>query len=267
MSSSFSFHKTDISQDRNGTATFTELHLQDLSFGSPYALKNFLRWPQSLKVLTIGHIGMGDYSLDTLIDMGCMAYPWTFTLLTDVLHCHKHTLRELRVGQMATQEGLDTFDLHNFPSLEILQICTGGHGIPAAEQAGRLWVTPKLKWLVLESSHDDSQNGKGYYFRPEQIDWLDEFARFAARKKRNEEVGLGGIEVLYETADYEWWGGEPVENHPKYLFQRAKELVEKHGIKFVYPTNKPFPPGALKVEDTSDEGSQQPIPVAIHLHE
>lgn len=188
--------------------------------------------------------------------MGILAYPWTFTLLTDALHCPKSTLRELRLGQMATQEGLDTFDLHNFPCLEIFQICTGGRGLPAAEQAAGLWVTPKLRRLVLESSHEDSQNGKCYYFRPEQVDWLDEFARLAAFKKRDEVVGLMGIEVLYKTSVSDFWAGEPVEDYPKYLFLRAKELVERHGIKFVCPTNI-FPSRrALDVEDSSAEGSQ-----------
>jgi hypothetical protein len=192
-----------------------------------------------LKVLTIGRIGIGDYPLSSLIEMGILTYPWTFTILTDTLHCHKSTLRELRLGQIATQEGLDTFDLHNFPCLEIFQVCIGG-GLPTAEQAAGLWVTPKLRRLVLESSHEDSQLGKCYYFAPQQIDWLDEFARLAACKKTDEVVGLMDIEVLYKTEVSDYWVGEPGEDHLKYLFLRAKELVERHGIGFVWPTNE-FP--------------------------
>lgn len=172
--------------------------------------------------------------------MHILAYPWTFTLLTDVLQCPKSTLRELRLGQIASQEGLDSFDLHSFPCLEIFQICTGGRGLPAAEQAAELWVTPKLRRLVLESSHEDSQSGTCYYFRPNQVDWLDEFSRLAACKKRDEVVGLMCIKVLYETPDSDFWAGESVEAYPKQLFLRAKELVVKHGIEFVWTPNR-FP--------------------------
>jgi hypothetical protein len=224
----------DTFQDKQGTATFTELRLQNPGFCSPYALKNFLRWPRSLEVFILDDIGMGDYDNDCLIDAGCLTYPWTFTLLTDALDYHKSTLRELRVGQITLQEDLYTLNLHKFPCVEILQVCTGLHQLPAAEHAGQQWITPKLRQLVLESSNNDSQGGKIYSFSPEDIDWLDKFGNCAERRRINEEVGLMEIQVLCaEHSQYSWWGSNPV-NHPKALLSRAKEVLEKHHIKLLY---------------------------------
>jgi hypothetical protein len=178
---------------------------------------------------------MWDYDLDALIRMGNMAYPWTFSLLSDALHHQRSTLRELRLGQMATQEGLVTFDIHNFPRLEVLQICTGA-GRPTPYQAARLWITPKLRRLVLDCSRDDSQEGIMPLFGSTDVEWLDEFATHAALKRMHEEIGLRELELLYPSR-YDWSAEDISPYHPGLNFQRAKELVEGCGFNLICPEN------------------------------
>jgi hypothetical protein len=154
---------------------------------------------------------------------------------------------------MATQEGLATFDLHNFPSLEVLQICTGA-GLPTPHQAARFWITPRLRRLVLDCSHNDSQQGIVPFFDSTDIEWLDEFATHAALKRMHEEIGLREIEVLFPT-EYKW-------SIERFQFEQAKELVERCGFNFIYPGTM-MPPSSVDssvdsiVDGSVDGGSQQ----------
>lgn len=218
-----------------GSAPFTALHLKGFTRGSPEALKNFLQWPAALETFTLGIVGMGGYRLADLVAMGQMTYPWTFRHLRDALHQHRTTLRELRVRHMATQEGLDVFDLRDFPALRTFQICN--IGVPEPEEACRFWLTPSLQRLVLDSAYNESQQGVRWYFDPEHLGWLEEFtARAASRRHSGVAVGLQTIEVLYaNNTDSDYCYEDQVDNHPVRLLPRAKAHVEAMGFGFVCP--------------------------------
>ena len=145
------------------------------------------------------------------------------------------SLRVLRVGQISNQDGLDNFDLYRFPNLEVFQVCCSC--IPAAERAAQLWLTPKLKRLVLESSFFDIQLGQLFRFGDDEIVWIEQFAALVAREFEAAKVGLETIEVWYDMEGYEQYYS--MENNTKLQssYSRAKQLVEAHGINFVYPTD------------------------------
>ncbi|KAF2674002.1 hypothetical protein BT63DRAFT_419322 [Microthyrium microscopicum] len=175
---------------------------------------------------------MGGYAIDYLVESGYMAYPWTHTLLANVLHRQRSTLRELRVEQLATQDGLDSFSLHDFINLETFQCCIQGR--PNPEEASRIWATPTLKTLVLEYTDHDSQHGKYYFFLPNDIEWLDDFARSVVKKSKYMDAGLECIEIS-PTEESHWnpWSGLDG-RQTALIFENAKLAVEKHGIKFKY---------------------------------
>lgn len=199
------------------------------SMMSPTALRNFLLWPRGLEVFTLTMMGIGGYRLQDLIDMGMLSYPWTWHLLRAALQPHTATLRELRVEQMATQEGLDTFSLHDFPALQTFE--TAFCGLPVTgEAAAALWLTPALKTVVLDCASHDSQCGKIYNFDKRTQDWLVAFAACAAGKP----CGLQRIEILLELDQSEWSSPEYDGKMLKYLLE-TKGLVEKDGIRFVLP--------------------------------
>jgi hypothetical protein len=207
-------------------ATFTELHLDLFDHGSPYGLKNFLQCPQSLEIFTLGTMGMCGYSLEDQIEMGCMAYPWTFPLLREALVDHCSTLRELRVRQLGpAQEGLSVFDLHEFSNLEIFQIAQGG--MPSPKQACKLWLTPRLKRLSIECSFNDSQHGIVWINNDNMTKWLEEFARLAAVEKKCGDIGLCEIEIQF-VPDFDRMS-ECTE------LANTKSMMEAYGFQFICP--------------------------------
>lgn len=196
---------------------------------------------------------MGDYDLDTLIGMNILTYPWTFDLLTYALQPHMNSLRELRVGQMSTQESLDSFDLNKFPNLEIFQVCISG--IPIPERVAQLWLTPNLKRLVVECSSNDSQLGQCFSFGERNVRWLEQLAAIAAREIQIAKVGLETIEVLYEIDDYERkYEAEGVRQMEE-LFLRTTELIATYGLEFVYPVEAFRSLGIAADEGSGDEES------------
>ena len=196
---------------------------------------------------------MGGYDLNELIDMSLLTYPWTFDLLAYALRSHSTSLRELRVGQMSTQEDLNNFDLHKYPKLEVFQVCTSC--IPTADRAAQLWLTPKLKQLVLECSSDDCQLGQCFSFGEREVRWLEQLAAIAAREIQIAKVGLETIEVLYEIDDYERKYEVQGVRQMEELFLRTTELIATYGLEFVYPVEAFRSLGIAADEGSGDEES------------
>ena len=196
---------------------------------------------------------MGGYDLDSLIGMNLLAYPWTFDLLTYALQPQMSSLRELRVGQMSTQEGLNNFDLHKFPNLEVFQVCISC--IPTPERVAQLWLTPNLKRLVLECSFDDSQHGQCFFFDERNIRWLEQFAAIAARRTEVAKVSLETIEVLYEIDHYDRKYHVESVRQVEALFLRTTELIATYDIEFVYPAEIFRSLGNTGVEEPGKEES------------
>jgi len=175
---------------------------------------------------------MCGYSLETLIELGCLSFRWTFDHIKELLLPHRSTLQELRIRQHGPkQEGLERFDLKTFQNLRALQLCT--LCLPTPEKACDLWLTPKLQRLVLESSWNDSQCGIIWVFGEDDVAWLAAFVDIAEDRQRSGASCLRIIEVIHGTnEDYELTDMQRSELDAN--CSKGKEIVESHGFEFVW---------------------------------
>lgn len=175
--------------------------------------------------------------------MGVLSYPWTWHVLRETLLPHSKHLQELRVGQITTQEGLDSFSLHDFPDLHTFQTYWSSMG-PAPEEAAELWLTPSLKLLVLDSATDRSQAGKIYGFDQSEMEWLIKFARVIARRRAaGQFIALERIQILFimHHGYYSMPNDENIEEHAYTLLPKAKAEVERLGLQMTCPVLKLYP--------------------------
>lgn len=215
-----------------------ELRLFDCSRISPVSLHDFLCWPRNLEHFTMDSIAFGDYGLEMLINMGSLTHAWTWQDLETALKPQRQSLRELRIGQIASQRGFDTFNLHKFPALHTFQTYWP-LGAPTGEDAVALWLTPALTVLILDSAWNDSQEGKMFFFEKQQCDWLIAFAAGVARRRSaaldgGPTVSLQRIEILFELDATLWADDERRRDSLKWLAEIPQE-VESYGIQLVLP--------------------------------
>jgi hypothetical protein len=182
----------------------------------------------------------GGYDLDSLVEMGMISYKWTWHLLHDALLPHAGYLRDLRVGQMGPQVGLDAFSLQEFLSLQIFQTYWS-HCTLTFSRAAELWLTPSLTTLVFDCGWEDSQCGKCFAFNQEDSKWLIEFAK-AVRQRRSagQLIALEKIQILYEK-DTDYYGSDMGDMEPGglgnafILMLETKEQLEGLGTRLVLP--------------------------------